>query len=212
MGKKYCSRFCLVKGQPIWNKGKKIFQISGKNHWNWQGGISKYIKKGTKSPGSAWALKKWREKSGKKSWNEHPKISIICKFCEKETLIRYYERKWCFFCSKFCSSNWKKTLKEEKSWSWKGGSEFWKKRDYRNDGAYQHWVNTIKQRDNRQCQINNKDCSGYCEIHHILRWSAYPEERYNIKNGITLCHFHHPRKRVDEEKLIPFFQNLVKVK
>jgi hypothetical protein len=36
--------------------------------------------------------------------------------------------------------------------------------------------------------------------------------RYNINNGITLCQFHHPRKRVEEQRLIPFFQNMVEVK
>jgi len=36
--------------------------------------------------------------------------------------------------------------------------------------------------------------------------------RYNIKNGITLCHFHHPKKRMEEKRLIPFFQGVVEVK
>ena len=57
---KYCSRKCLFKGFTPWlrgtkglvkpnsgsfkkgqvapNKGKKLPQISGKNHWNWKGG------------------------------------------------------------------------------------------------------------------------------------------------------------------------------
>ncbi len=40
-------------------------------------------------------------------------------------------------------------------------------------------------------------------------WREYPELRYNINNGITLCHAHHPRKREEEAKLSPFFQQLV---
>ena len=33
--------------------------------------------------------------------------------------------------------------------------------------------------------------------------------RYSINNGITLCHFHHPRKWEDEIKLVQTFQGLV---
>ena len=53
---------------------------------------------------------------------------------------------------------------------------------------------------------------GKLEAHHILSWSKFPELRYEVNNGITLCHFHHPRKRNDEMTLSPFFQSLVKVK
>ena len=33
------------KGKTPWNKGKKCPQLSGKNHWNWQGGITGEVKK-----------------------------------------------------------------------------------------------------------------------------------------------------------------------
>ena len=52
-------------------------------------------------------------------------------------------------------------------------------------------------------------CSRYNIVHHIKNWSAFPELRYEVKNGITLCQFHHPKKRVDEERLIPILQKLV---
>ncbi|NCN22589.1 hypothetical protein GW934_03825 [Candidatus Falkowbacteria bacterium] len=105
-----------------------------------------------------------------------------------------------------------KARKGNKNPSWKGGINFRKKRDKRNDSAYQAWIKAIKERDNWKCKINNKDCYGYCEVHHILSWRKYPELRYNINNGITLCQFHHPRKRVEERRLIPFFQKMVRSK
>ncbi len=100
----------------------------------------------------------------------------------------------------------------DKNPSWKGGKEFWKKSDDRNDGAYQVWRLKVHKRDNYKCQIKDKNCKGRIEVHHILGWTEFPELRYKVNNGITLCHFHHPRKRVEEIKLISTFQGLVMVK
>jgi len=97
---------------------------------------------------------------------------------------------------------WKKRIRN-------GGN--YKANNERNDSAYQNWVKQVKKRDKGQCRINNKDCSGYCIVHHILPWRDFPELRYNINNGITLCQAHHPRKRAEEKRLIPTFQGLVSV-
>jgi len=85
----------------------------------------------------------------------------------------------------------------------------YKKQGERNDSAYQDWVKKVRKRDKNQCALKGQNCSGYCIVHHILPWSEYPDLRYNIKNGITLCQFHHPRKRDEEKRLIPFFQEMV---
>ena len=45
----------------------------------------------------------------------------------------------------------------------------------------------------------------------ILGWTDYPELRYEVNNGITLCHFHHPREWKEEKRLISEFQKLVSV-
>lgn len=82
----------------------------------------------------------------------------------------------------------------------------------RNSSAHREWSRQIKNRDYWRCQIANDDCSGRVEAHHILGWASHPELRYEIKNGITLCHFHHPRKRSDEERYANDFQKLVAAK
>lgn len=83
------------------------------------------------------------------------------------------------------------------------------KQGERRTSAYFFWRKEVWKRDNWKCLINNQDCSGRIEAHHILGYKEYPELRYDIKNGITLCHFHHPRKRIEETNMSPYFQNLV---
>lgn len=85
------------------------------------------------------------------------------------------------------------------------------KRQERNDTSYREWRLNVWKRDNFKCKINNCDCSGKIIAHHILGWSLYPELRYEINNGITLCQAHHPRKRAEEKRLIFTFKELVSV-
>lgn len=84
-----------------------------------------------------------------------------------------------------------------------------KKKEQRNDSAYQDWRKQVWLRDNFKCKIANPDCKGRIEAHHILSWKEYPELRYEVNNGITLCHLHHPRKRKEVSELSPYFNSLV---
>lgn len=77
------------------------------------------------------------------------------------------------------------------------------------DPEYKQWRKNVCDRDHWKCRINNSDCKGRLEVHHILGWKNYPELRYEINNGITLCHAHHPKKREEEAKLSPYFKSLV---
>ena len=86
------------------------------------------------------------------------------------------------------------------------------KQGERRTSIYFDWRKRVWERDNWKCRINNSDCKGRIESHHILGWSSYPELRYNINNGITLCHAHHPRKRAEEKQLAPIFQELIAIK
>jgi len=81
----------------------------------------------------------------------------------------------------------------------------------RRSSAYVTWRNEVYKRDNWKCKINNKDCNGRLEAHHILEYAEHPELRYEINNGITLCQAHHPRKRAEEKRLSPYFMELVSV-
>lgn len=85
------------------------------------------------------------------------------------------------------------------------------KYDRRNDPEYLQWRKKIHERDYYKCRINNQNCFGKLEVHHILNWTDYPKLHYQINNGITLCHAHHPRKRAEEKRLIFELQELVSV-
>lgn len=76
--------------------------------------------------------------------------------------------------------------------------------------AYKAWRKSVCDRDKWPCRIADNNCDGRLEVHHILPWSKFPELRYEVNNGISLCHFHHPRKRNDEMRLSPYFLELVK--
>lgn len=77
------------------------------------------------------------------------------------------------------------------------------------DPLVKEWRMEVKKRDNFSCRIADNNCGGKLEVHHILRWSEFPELRYKTNNGITLCHAHHPRKVAEEKRLIPTFNELV---
>lgn len=85
------------------------------------------------------------------------------------------------------------------------------KKQERNDPTYKEWRRQVWLRDKFACKIGNPDCCGRIEAHHILSWKDYPELRYEVNNGITLCHFHHPKRREEEKRLSPYFQELVSV-
>ncbi len=151
-----------------------------------------------------------------------------CENCSKEfrTFPSYIKVGRGRFCSMSCKaiasdfgkvnvgkSPWNKGMKGylagDKHYNWNGGKS--SSRDFRiicND-EYKNWRQSIFKRDGWKCQMSDVDCKGQLEAHHILRWSEFPKLRYEIKNGITLCHFHHPRKKKDESRLSPYFQQKV---
>ncbi len=152
----------------------------------------------------------------------------ICKFCGKEFTppTRNFARDK--FCSRSCASKshpsgrtGKKNSQYQKDMAklkmsgvlhprWiKDRTKL--KDDSKDRGGQLHreWSKNIKKRDGWKCRIDNKYCMGKVTAHHILSWRDYPELRYEINNGITLCEKHHPKKRKDEIKFISVYKNII---
>ncbi len=97
----------------------------------------------------------------------------------------------------------------KKPWNYLEDRNLVKKFNRQIGPIYNEWRMAVWTRDNFRCKICNRDCKGRIEAHHILPWKDYPELRYDVNNGITLCHFHHPRKKADVKKLSPYFQDII---
>lgn len=132
----------------------------------------------------------------------------VCINCNENFPIRKYRQFTANFCSYVCRG---KYFHGERSVHWKKDRSTLAKRQERDDGRYRDWRKSVWLRDNFKCRIASSDCCGRIEAHHILPWRDYPELRYELNNGITLCHAHHPIKRAEEKRLAPIFQELVSV-
>jgi hypothetical protein len=82
----------------------------------------------------------------------------------------------------------------------------------RDDANYVIWRKEVYERDGFKCRIANSDCKGRIEAHHILSWREHPDLRYQLNNGITLCHRHHPHFRRETAELSDYFQQLINSK
>jgi len=61
------------------------------------------------------------------------------------------------------------------------------RRDFRNENpsAYLHWRESVLLRDDYRCVVCG--ATNQLEADHIKPWSIYPELRFDISNGQTLC-------------------------
>jgi hypothetical protein len=57
---------------------------------------------------------------------------------------------------------------------------------FRGEGPINSWRNSVYRRDKFTCQNCNK-IGGKLNAHHIKPWAKFPDDRFNISNGVTLC-------------------------
>lgn len=86
----------------------------------------------------------------------------------------------------------------ENHWNWKGGITDDNHR-CRNSIGHRNWRNSVLERDNFTC-CRCKKRNMELNAHHIKPFSLYPELRFDIDNGITLCRECHVRLHKEQMK------------
>ena len=87
-----------------------------------------------------------------------------------------------------------------KAQNWQGGKTSENER-LRHSDKYNQWRKRVFERDEYICQWCNKN-SVTLRAHHINFWSTYPEKRFDINNGITLCDKDHKEIHIKQKYLL----------
>lgn len=103
------------------------------------------------------------------------------------------------------TSAYAKTRTGKHAPNWKEDRSTLAKSDRQAGHAYRVWRESVFDRDKHECQFKDDTCAGRLEAHHIFVWHQYSHLRYEVNNGITLCHQHHPRKWEDEHMFAASF-------
>ena len=179
------------KGLTPWNKGKKCPwakppHFTGEEHYL----FGKHRTEETK-------LKISLSKRGKSVKSHSPTLEvrekirntlrkgkyIKCVLCGKERFVSPSEfKKGARFCSRECGAI---AFSGENNPLWNGGTSRAYKTGYYSQ-KYKNWRKSVFERDNYTC----KKCSfrgGYLTVHHIKSFSKFPELRFELLNGLTLC-------------------------
>jgi hypothetical protein len=69
----------------------------------------------------------------------------------------------------------------------------------RRSEEYEKWRVSVYERDSYSCVLCHK-IGGYLEAHHIKSFAKFPEVRFDINNGITVCKYCH--SKIDKHRRI----------
>lgn len=84
-----------------------------------------------------------------------------------------------------------------------------------NDPIYKEWRLAVYKRDGFCCQMpgcGRKGFSAKIQAHHIKRWAEYPELRFQLTNGITLCKRCHNNIEAQEQNYEAIFIQIISQK
>ena len=72
---------------------------------------------------------------------------------------------------------------------------------------YSEWRTSVYERDNYTCQMCFKR-GGHLQGHHILKFADYSDYKFELWNGITLCHACHQPTKYHEEDYVELFLHM----
>jgi len=173
-------KYAMKKGMTPWNKGLKGSQVA----WN----------KGLKGEKSHMFGK--QNTLGKPAWNKGTKGLMPTPWNKG---IKSWVKPWL--------GKHRPEITGANHYLWKGGTEN-ENTKARKSLEYRAWRVAVFKRDNYTCQVCNKRGNGRLEADHKKPWSIFPESRFVVSNGITLCKpCHDVKTLVIDRKMI--FGNMV---
>lgn len=107
--------------------------------------------------------------------------------------------------------NFGRGLHGELNPNWNGGVTA-ESNNGRNTAEHFAWKAFVLFKDRRTCQLCRTKVRRKLTVHHIRNWRTFPDLRFEVDNGITLCHHCHGKVSRNEEKYIPLFNELVKLR
>ena len=132
-----------------------------------------------------WQRENWRSEDSP-HW-KGGKIKRICPICKKEFFINQFEKERRRCCSKKCLGIWhSQNMKGTKASNWQGGKTPINKL-LRGQKKVFECRTKVFERDDFTCQMCGDNRGHNLNAHHIKSWAKYPELRFDINNGITLC-------------------------
>lgn len=154
---------CLICGQTFEHKKSAIGKYCSRK-------CSGYAQRGKNSP----------------NWKGGP-VHLTCVECgEPFEALRWLSPrpKYCSLACTRKAAPWAKSGKDHPNW--KGGKAFSENGGHRYDDARIAFRSVVFERDNYTCQ----DCGergGRLNAHHMFTWRDFPELRFEVWNGETLC-------------------------
>lgn len=181
----------LIKRKCI--ECNKNFQINKKRFENGRKTNKNYGTFCSRSCRSKYVFKGKGYRKGKKNKIDKS-LHLKCIICGKSFKVDK-SREWqARFCSLKCKGKGqKKWQSNNKHWNWKGGITE-ENQKIRSSIEYKEWRYEVYVRDKFHCQICDTHCNGKTIVaHHIKSFKDYPELRFTVSNGITLCRRCHAR-------------------
>ena len=123
------------------------------------------------------------------------RVKVVCENCNSEFEKHRSEIKKNVHDKNFCSPEcWYEYNQGDNHYGYEGGQ------NERINAEYHEWRKSVIERDHGYCRLCHSQ--ERLEVHHIHRFAIYPDMRWDIQNGITLCHDCHVGFRNKEEDYI----------